>query len=68
MKAKEKSRKIFKNLRQKKLNELLNNETQSENIKYLDNQIEPEDETQDKPKKDFKKIAIGKTKDDAICL
>lgn len=63
MKAKGKARKIFKNLRQKKLKELLNNETQSENIKYLDNQIEPEVETQDKPKKDFKKIAIGKTKD-----
>ena len=63
MKAKNKARKIFKNLRQKKLNELLNNETQSDEIKYLDNQIEPEVETQDKPKKDLKKIVIGKTKD-----
>ena len=60
MKAKGKARKIFKNLRQKKLNELLNNKTQSDEIKYLDNQIEPEVEN---PKKDFKKIAIGKTKD-----
>lgn len=63
MKAKGKARKIFKNLRQEKLKELLNNETQSDDIKYLDNQIEPEVEAQDKPKKDFKKIAIGKTKD-----
>lgn len=63
MKAKGKARKIFKNLRQKKLNELLNNETQSDEIKYLDNQIESEVETLEKPKKDFKKIAIGKTKD-----
>ena len=63
MKAKGKARKIFKNLRQEKLKELLNNETQSDEIKYLDNQIEPEVETLEKPKKDFKKIAIGKTKD-----
>ena len=63
MKAKGKARKIFKNLRQKKLNELLNNETQSDEIKYLDNQIESEVKTPEKPKKDFKKIAIGKTKD-----
>ena len=63
MKAKNKARKIFKNLRQEKLKELLNNETQSDEIKYLDNQIEPEVETLEKPKKDFKKIAIGKTKD-----
>lgn len=63
MKAKGKARKILKNLRQKKLNELLNNETQSDEIKYLDNQIEPEVKTPEKPKKDFKKIAIGKTKD-----
>ena len=63
MKAKNKARKVFKNLRQEKLKELLNNETQSDEIKYLDNQIEPEVETLEKPKKDFKKIAIGKTKD-----
>ena len=64
MKAKNKAaRKVFKNLRQEKLKELLNNETQSDEIKYLDNQIEPEVETPEKPKKDFKKIAIGKTKD-----
>ena len=63
MKAKGKARKIFKNLRQEKLKELLNNETQSNNTIYLDNQIEPEVETLEKPKKDFKKIAIGKTKD-----
>ena len=63
MKAKGKARKIFKNLRQEKLKELLNNETQSDNTIYLDNQIEPEVETPEKPKKDFKKIAIGKTKD-----
>ena len=63
MKAKSKARKIFKNLRQEKLKELLNNETQSDEIKYLDNQIEPEVETPEKPKKDFKKILIGKTKD-----
>ena len=63
MKAKGKARKIFKNLRQEKLNELLKNETQSDNTIYLDNQIEPEVETPEKPKKDFKKIAIGKTKD-----
>lgn len=63
MKAKGKARKIFKNLRQEKLKELLNNEKQSDNTIYLDNQIEPEVETQDKPKKDFKKIGIGKTKE-----
>lgn len=63
MKAKGKARKIFKNLRQEKLNELLNNEKQSDNTIYLDNQIEPEVESQDKPKKNFKKIVIGKTKD-----
>ena len=63
MKAKNKARKVFKNLRQEKLNELLKNETQSNNTIYLDNQIEPEVETPEKPKKDFKKIAIGKTKD-----
>ena len=63
MKAKNKARKVFKNLRQEKLKELLNNETQSNNTIYLDNQIEPEVETLEKPKKDFKKIAIGKTKD-----
>ena len=63
MKAKGKVRKILKNLRQEKLKELLNNETQSNNTIYLDNQIEPEVETPEKPKKDFKKIAIGKTKD-----
>ena len=63
MKAKNKARKIFKNLRQEKLKELLNNETQSNNTIYLDNQIEPEVETPNIPKKDFKKIAIGKTKD-----
>ena len=63
MKAKNKARKIFKNLRQEKLKELLNNETQSNNTIYLDNQIEPEVETPNNPKKDFKKIAIGKTKD-----
>ena len=63
MKAKGKARKVFKNLRQEKLKELLNNETQSNNTIYLDNQIEPEVETLEKPKKDFKKIAIGKTKD-----
>ena len=63
MKMKGKARKIFKNLRQEKLKELLNNKTQSDNTTYLDNQIEPEVETLEKPKKDFKKIIIGKTKE-----
>lgn len=44
MKAKSKARKIFKNLRQEKLNELLKNETQSDNTKYLDKEKQVEGE------------------------
>lgn len=58
MKAKSKARKIFKNLRQEKLNELLKNETQSDNTKYLDteNQVEGEIKEPETKPNDTKKL------------